>query len=85
VSEIRAAFGFSARTSLHEFRIECLGRIVPNDTPVALAPNPKTVLHLIPLTAADPAMQIDATAAMEEWDQFRPPALREFMEPAHQL
>jgi hypothetical protein len=74
VTEIRASFAYSdaARTALRAFRAERLGRIVADDTPVALAPNPKTVVHLVPLTAADPAIQIDATQAMNDLDNFRP-------------
>jgi hypothetical protein len=74
VTEIRAAFAFSdsARAALRAFRTERLGRLVAGDTPVPLPPNPKTVVHLVPLTAADPAIQIDATQAMDDQDNFRP-------------
>jgi Putative DNA-binding domain len=74
VSEIRAVFAYSesARTALRNFRIERLGRITANETPVSLPSNPKTVLHLIPLTAADPSVQIDAASVAANLQEFRP-------------
>jgi hypothetical protein len=62
VPELRAAFllADSMKTSLHNFRLERIGRIVADDGPIALLPNPKVVLHLIPLTSLEPSSQIDA-------------------------
>jgi len=62
VTELRAAFALSesAGATLRSFRVDRLARISAGDTPVPLLANPKVVLHLIPLTAADPIAQIDA-------------------------
>jgi len=75
VSELRTAFSFadSVRTSLRNFRLERLARITANDGPVALLPNPKTVLHLIPMTAIDPSAQVDsASLAQPSVQGFQP-------------
>jgi len=75
VHELRTAFTFadSVNTSLRDFRLERLARINADEMPVALLPNPKIVLHLIPLTAVDPSHQIDSTSLVRQFDQeFRP-------------
>jgi schlafen family protein len=61
VREIRAAFAASEgpRTFVRSFRSERLARLVADEGPVALLPNPKTVLHIIPLSASDPAITFD--------------------------
>jgi hypothetical protein len=68
VTEIRAAFvaAESARTQLRSFRIERLGRVAANDGPVELLPNPKTVLHVVPVTAVDPTLQYDVTRLAQD-------------------
>jgi hypothetical protein len=74
IGEIRAAFALSdsSRTRLQNFRSERLARITAGETPVALPPNPKTVLHVIPLTVADATAQIDAPGLTGDPQHFRP-------------
>lgn len=56
VHEIRAAFELSGDFSrrMRDFIAERVGRIVANDTVVALAPGAVVVLHILPLSAFDP-------------------------------
>jgi hypothetical protein len=63
VTEIRAAFvgSESARTQLRSFRTERLGLLAANNGAVELLANPKTVLHVVPITAVDPSTQYDVT------------------------
>ena len=73
--EIRAAFVASegARSFLRSFRLERLGRLAANDGPVALLPNPKTVLHVVPLSAADASLRFDVVGLGETHNPyFRP-------------
>jgi hypothetical protein len=72
VTEIRAAFvaSESARTQLRSFRIERLGRVAANDGPVELLPNPKTVLHVVPITAVDPSVQYDVARLVTDSSNF---------------
>jgi hypothetical protein len=75
VSEIRAAFGASesVRTRVTNFRLERLGRITANDGPVRLLDEPKTVLHVIPMTVSDPAVQYDVMGLTDySSPHFRP-------------
>lgn len=74
VGEIRAAFALSdaARTRLQNFRIDRLAKIAADETPIALSRSYRTVLHVVPLTAADGANQIDAAAAVGNPQHFRP-------------
>lgn len=74
VGEIRAAFALSdaARTRLQNFRIERLAKITANETPIALSRPCRSVLHVIPLTAADNVTQIDAGAVVGDPQHFRP-------------
>lgn len=74
VGEIRAAFALSdaARTRLQNFRIERLAKITANETPIELSRPCRTVLHVIPLTAADNVTQIDAAAVVADPQHFRP-------------
>jgi len=74
-SEIRAAFVLSegARSYLRSFRLERLGRLTANDGPVELTPNPKTVLHVVPLSAADASTRFDVVGLGETHNPyFRP-------------
>jgi hypothetical protein len=56
VGQIRAAFiaseGLTGR--IRSFRTERLGRIVADETPVALLDGPRLVVHLVPLSATEP-------------------------------
>jgi Putative DNA-binding domain len=58
IGEVRAAFAFSQTTAerLRNFRAERLGRIVAGETPVLLEGRARTVLHIIPMGAFDPAV-----------------------------
>jgi hypothetical protein len=73
VSEIRAAFVGSeaARTQLRSFRLERLARITANDGPVERTKGPRTVLHVLPLTAVDPSVQYDVVP-LEDPNILRP-------------
>jgi hypothetical protein len=74
-SEIRAAFvaAEGARSYLRSFRLERLGRLTANDGPVELTPNPKTVLHVVPLSAADASSRFDVVGLGETHNPyFRP-------------
>jgi hypothetical protein len=74
-SEIRGAFVASegAHTYLRSFRLERLGRLTANDGPVELTPNPKTVLHVIPLSAVDATTRFNVIGLCEAHnDYFRP-------------
>lgn len=53
VGEIRSAFALSESLPerIRRFRDDRLARIIADETPVALGPRPKVVLHLLPLTA----------------------------------
>lgn len=53
VDEIRSAFiaSESLAERLREFRSDRIAKIIADETPVPLLPNPKIVLHLIPLTS----------------------------------
>lgn len=75
VGEIRSAFALSetARSALRTFRLERLGRITANDGALPLLPNPKTVLHVIPLTAFDSSGQVDtASLTRNHSPEFQP-------------
>lgn len=74
VGEIRIAFARSdaAVTRLQSFRADRLARIVAGETPVPLLSHPKTVLHVVPLTAADPSAQVDTAALVADPIHFRP-------------
>jgi hypothetical protein len=74
-TEIRAAFVASeaARTFIRSFRLERLGRLTANEGPVPLLANPKTVLHVIPLAAADPSTRFDVNGLVGTHNPyFRP-------------
>lgn len=60
---------------VQQFRAERLGRIFTGDTPVALSPHPKVVLHLVPYDAFDSAGRLSAStlAADEYRDVLVPP------------
>lgn len=62
VDEIRAAFALSETTSeqIRNFRRERLAAIVGGETPVPLDNNPpRLVVHIVPVTAFDPASRVD--------------------------
>ena len=62
VAEIRAAFELSgtARERVRDFRAERLSTIITGDEPIPLG-TPKTSLHLIPLSIANPDVTFDVS------------------------
>jgi len=74
VREIRSAFALSEALpeKIRRFRDERIAKIVANETPVELLPNPKTVLHILPIAGLDPATQIDIISLEERRGQFQP-------------
>jgi hypothetical protein len=61
VFEIRSAFAFSENLpgQLAKVRDSRLSAIVANEAPVSLPPTAKIILHLIPISALDPAFRLD--------------------------
>jgi len=68
VGEIRTAFALSESLSerIRSFRLDRLGKLVSNETPVPLDKNAKILLHLIPLSAFDRPTQYDLAAAVKD-------------------
>jgi hypothetical protein len=65
VAQIRAAVAISETTAerIRNFRIERLAQIVANSgTPITLNEPPFYVLHIVPLTAFDPAVRYDTSS-----------------------
>lgn len=70
VSELRGQFLLSETRAerIRRFRVERLGRIVSGETPVPLIEAAKTVLHIVPFGAFDPAFRADfASLEGDEW------------------
>lgn len=67
VHEIRHAFALTEALPerIRRFRDERLARIVAGETPVTLPSSPKLVLHLIPVSALDPASSRPDLGAFE--------------------
>lgn len=76
VTEIRSAFALSETLpeKIRRFRDERVGRIVADELPVQLTPHPKTVLHLLPLSALDPTTRIDVSPLQYRNSDFPPMA-----------
>ena len=76
VREIRGAFEASSsiKTRIEVFRIDRLSRVQIGETPVAMRPGPKCVLHVVPLSAL-PLPDSDAALAA-----YKLPHLRSFFE-----
>jgi len=74
VSELRGLFLLSETTAerIRLFRAERLGRIVADETPVALDKGAKTVLHIIPFGAFDPAAKFDMASFGDDVWRFLP-------------
>lgn len=60
-SEIRSTFVLSGSLPerIRNFRIDRLAKIVTDDTPIPLIPNPKLILHILPVSAFMQPYQID--------------------------
>jgi hypothetical protein len=67
VGELRTAFTLSQNTTdrIRGFRQERLSNIVAEETPVPIKNGPKLVLHLIPISAFDPASILEATSLIK--------------------
>jgi hypothetical protein len=63
VGEIRSAFALSDALPqrIRQFRNERLAQIIADETPVLLRPNPKIVLHILPLQSLNVSTSIDLT------------------------
>jgi len=63
VIELRSAFQFShdVITRINSFRNERVSRIVADETPILLEGIGKLIIHLIPLSTADPSQVLDIT------------------------
>ncbi|MCH7724888.1 MAG: ATP-binding protein [Planctomycetes bacterium] len=74
MGEIRAAFALSESVPerIRNFRIERIGKVVADDTPVQLSDNPKIVLHLVPLSAFAVGTQLEVKAIYERRGSFHP-------------
>lgn len=74
VSELRAAFLLSETTMerIRNFRIERLGKIIAEETPVRLESTPKIVLHIIPFGAFDPAARFDVSSIANDNVNLQP-------------
>lgn len=68
VGEIRSAFALSDSMAerMKEFRAQRISQIIADDTPVALQPGPKMVLHFLPFTAFDIASRPDYSASVKK-------------------
>jgi|WetSurMetagenome_2_1015567.scaffolds.fasta_scaffold32415_2 hypothetical protein len=69
VTEIRAAFMLSETRAeqIRNFRLDRIGKIISEETPIPLRNNPKVVLHIIPITAFDPTRTLlDASIIREK-------------------
>jgi hypothetical protein len=74
VGEIRTAFALSESLSerFRNFRLDRLGKLVSNETPIPLEKNAKILLHLIPLSAFDRSTQYDLAAAVKDVTRLFP-------------
>jgi hypothetical protein len=74
VTEIRSAFALSESLpeKIRRFRDERLARIVAEETPTPLPPFPKTVLHLLPVSALDPTTRIDVSPVESRYSNVQP-------------
>jgi hypothetical protein len=65
VGQIRSAFllshGFAER--LRDFRVERVAKVIADETPVPLTAAHRTILHLVPFSAMDPAYRLDISRA----------------------
>ena len=74
VAELRSLFALSETTGerIRNFRAERLAMIVAGETPIALHDHPKIVLHMIPLSAFDPALRLDLGAVINNYVLLSP-------------
>jgi hypothetical protein len=74
VEELRSLFSLSETTAeqIRKFRAERLGLMVAGETPVAMNDGAKTVLHIIPTGAFDPAARFDLLPLTEQSELLEP-------------
>ena len=74
VGELRSLFALSETTAqrIRSFRQERLSLIVAGETPVVMESGAKIVLHLIPLSAFDPALRLDLSGLAHEAGMLEP-------------
>jgi hypothetical protein len=61
VNEIRSAFalGASIPEKVRRFRDDRIDKVIAGETPVVLAGDAKTILHILPVAALDPTYRVD--------------------------
>lgn len=74
VAELRSLFALSETTAerIRNFRLERLGRIVAGESPVLANNNPKTVLHIVPARAFDPAVRFNLSGVIRDVGATQP-------------
>jgi hypothetical protein len=74
VDELRSLYAVSATTAerVRNFRAERLSHVIAGETPVPLPEGAKTVLHLVPLNAFDPAVKFDLNPLRREAGLLEP-------------
>jgi hypothetical protein len=74
VTELKQAFLLSETITerARNFRIERLGRIVSQETPIQLENNPKLILHMIPFRAFDLASRFGMESVDKDQTNFTP-------------
>jgi hypothetical protein len=67
VREVRSAFALSESLpeKVRRFRDDRLSRIAATDTPAPLEEGAKTILHVLPISALEPAANVDVEKQME--------------------
>lgn len=67
VTEIRAAFALSEALPerIRRFRDDRLAKIIAGETPIPLVPNPKIVLHFLPVAALETGSQVNLSLVRE--------------------
>lgn len=74
VPQLQNLFLLSATTAerIRDFRMERLARINGNETPVSMAPGPKTILHVIPLNAFAAGTNLNVSVFESDIQVVRP-------------
>ncbi len=74
VTELRNLFSLSETTieKIRNFRLERLSTIISEQTPIPLCKSGMFVLHMIPINAFSPSVQIDITELLSQRKEFYP-------------
>jgi hypothetical protein len=74
VNELRNAFSLSSSIAdkIRNFRIERISKILADDVPFSLMPSPKSVLHIIPISALNPAQSYNLSESSNINQKLRP-------------